>query len=73
MTILAIFVKGFFLLFGSRCQNICYINPNKTAEKIKERYKKQLQLYSLALQKAFNKKSVEAYILNLTTSELIRM
>lgn len=45
----------------------------KNAEKIKEKYKKQIELYSIAIEKAYNLKLNKKYILSLKNNELIEI
>lgn len=71
-----ILVQGVIDLLVINNNNICLLDyklSKKTNQQIKETYKKQLDIYSLAISKGFKNFKIKKYILNLYQNELILM
>lgn len=45
----------------------------QSIEKLQERYRHQMQIYKLAVQKAYNVKQIECYLLNIKSGEMVKI
>ena len=61
-----------FFAIGKKNILIDFKYSSANEKTLKERYEKQIQLYTHAIEKAFNKKLDEKYLLSLKNSKLIK-
>ncbi|MBP3345271.1 MAG: hypothetical protein J6K97_03610, partial [Clostridia bacterium] len=61
-----------FFAIGKKNILIDFKYSSANEQTLKERYEKQIQLYTHAIEKAFNKKLDEKYLLSLKNSKLIK-